>query len=301
MSTVIDVVQQFGETILSIARGFQFKDIIDIAIITFLIYNAIKFFRETRAGQLVKGILLLVVAFLFSRYFNLLMLNEILRLFFQSAFVFFLIIFQPEIRKALELVGRSNVGRSIASMVGGKDRLAKRPMIYNAIDCVVEGAAVLQQLRMGALIVFERKTKLHEIAASGTTLDAEPTAMLISNIFYNKAPLHDGALIIRDGKILAAGCILPLTGSDAVNASLGTRHRAALGISEDSDAVVVVVSEETGQISIAEKGILTRNYNRITLRETLEKYLLDSSDEKAQGKTIFSKFSSRKKGADDDE
>ena len=140
----------------------------------------------------------------------------------------------------------------------------------------------LQRLRMGALIVFERETKLGEIIDTGTIVEAKPSAPIIGNIFFNKAPLHDGAMIIRDGVVYAAGCILPLTSNDSVSVDLGTRHRAALGMSENSDAVVVVVSEETGQVSIALNGILTRNYTRETLVNELESLLLEekSSSEK---------------------
>ena len=154
---------------------------------------------------------------------------------------------------------------------------------------VADATAILQKLRMGALIVFERQTKLGEIAETGTVVEAEPSSQLIANIFFNKAPLHDGAMIIRDGSIYAAGCILPLTSNDNVSAELGTRHRAALGMSENSDAVVVVVSEETGQISVAMEGKLTRNYNRVTLREVLESALIGAPEE-TSSKRILGKL-----------
>ena len=155
---------------------------------------------------------------------------------------------------------------------------------------MVDATQILQQLRMGALIVFERQTKLGEIVSTGTVVEAAPSAQLIANIFFNKAPLHDGGMIIREGQVYAAGCILPLTSNENVSAELGTRHRAALGMSENSDAVVVVVSEETGQISIAMAGKLTRNYNRVTLREVLERELIGSPEDASGSKRILGKL-----------
>lgn len=286
-----------AQTIVNVARTFTFKDAVDVIIVTLLLYSAIKLVRETRASQLVKGIILLLLLFFVSSYLNLMMLNTILHSFFQYAFVLVAILFQPEIRKALEQVGHSKVGRSLASAVGVKERERDKDEIQRAIDGVVEATALLQQLRMGALIVFERRTKLGEIAATGTVVEADPSAQLIGNIFFNKAPLHDGAMIIREGRVYAAGCILPLTASDTVSAELGTRHRAALGMSENSDALIVVVSEETGQISIAESGKLTRNYSRVSLAEALEKALIGEG-EITGGKRILNKLGigSAKKG-----
>lgn len=281
---------QTAQTIVSVARTFTFKDAVDVIIVTVLLYSAIKLVRETRASQLVKGIILLLLLFFVSSYFNLMMLNTIMHSFFQYAFVLVAILFQPEIRKALEQVGLSKVGRSLASAVGVKERETDKDAVRRAIEGVVDATAILQQLRMGALIVFERRTKLGEIAATGTTVEADPSAQLIGNIFFNKAPLHDGAMIIREGRVYAAGCILPLTASDSVSAELGTRHRAALGMSENSDAVIVVVSEETGQISIAMGGKLTRNYNRASLAEALEKALIGEPDSMLGGKRILGKL-----------
>ncbi len=284
MSGFTDYITRTGQFILNLARQFALKDAIDVIIVTIVIYSAIKLVRETRAGQLVKGIIILVAVFLLSSQFDLLMLNSILRTFIQFAFLALLIIFQPEIRKALEQMGRSKVGRSLVNAVGVKDKEGDKLQMHHAIEEVVEATAVLQQLRMGALIVFERSTKLGEIVETGTVLEADPSAQLIANIFFNKAPLHDGAMVIRNGRICAAGCILPLTASDSVSVDLGTRHRAGLGVSENSDAAVIIVSEETGQISIALNGRLTRNYNRVTLREKLEELLISSSEGEASGR-----------------
>lgn len=298
MNSVTDFLSQTWQTIVNVAGQFSFKDVIDVIIVTFLIYSAVKLIRETRAGQLVKGLILLAVIFLLSSQFNLAMLNKILQSLFQFAIIALLIVFQPEIRKALEQMGRSKVGHSIASAVGVKDKEGATLQIRRSIDGVVEATMLLQQLRMGALIVFERQTKLGEIVQTGTVIEAEPSAQLIGNIFFNKAPLHDGAMVIREGRLHAAGCILPLTGNTALNASLGTRHRAALGMSENSDAAVVIVSEETGQISIALDGKLTRNYNRVTLSERLSELLISPDAAPSGGRRFLGKlgFGSFKKG-----
>lgn len=278
LNKVFEAIASWWEWMVSIAMNFQFKDAVDIIIVAFLIYGVVKLVRETRAGQLVKGLFLLVILFIISSYFNLVMVSRVLAYFFQFAFVAILIVFQPEIRKALEQVGRNNVGQSIAAVVTGRDRSYDRAQIRKAINAVVDGVGILQQLKMGALIVFERKTKLGDIIETGTQINCEPSGQIVGNIFFNKAPLHDGAMIISDGMIHAAGCILPLTKNTSVSAELGTRHRAALGVSEESDAVVVVVSEETGQISVAVNGVLARRFTRDTLRDVLEGYLIPQEE-----------------------
>lgn len=274
----MDAIIEFFTVLLALIRQLTWKDALDILVVTFIIYSAVKLVRETRAGQLVKGLLILVAVYLMAWYLDLTMLNELLNYFFQFTVVAFLVIFQPEIRRALEQVGRS--GKNLP--FGGRDREEENSQTRRAINAVADACMNLQRLRMGALIVFERETKLGEIIDTGTIVEAKPSAPIIGNIFFNKAPLHDGAMIIRDGVVYAAGCILPLTSNDSVSVDLGTRHRAALGMSENSDAVVVVVSEETGQVSIALNGILTRNYTRETLVNELESLLLEekSSSEK---------------------
>lgn len=303
MAGIFSALAEYWGTLVRIAKNIAFKDILDIIIVTFVIYSVIKLLRETRAGQLVKGLVLFVAIYLVATYFELVMLGTLLKYFFQSAFIVMIILFQPEIRKALEQVGRNRVGQSIARIVRGDDKLGEHVELAKSIDGVVGAVGMLQQMRMGALIVFERRTKLNEIVASGTVVDADPSAELIGNIFFNKAPLHDGALVIRNGRVYAAGCILPLTGNINVSAMLGTRHRAALGMSEDSDAVIVIVSEETGQISIAENGTLTRDYDRISLKEKLIEILLESESDGKKGKIFSVKkgFSRKKRGAKPDE
>lgn len=279
----------------SIIKTIQFRDIVDILAIALLIFGLFKLIRETRAVQLFKGLLLLFVVYILASLFNLVMLSTLLRSFFEASVVIIAVIFQPEIRKALEQVGRTKNIRKyfrVFSKYGKSDEweLAVRKSIVDAADTSV----LFSRSRTGALIVFERETMLSDIASTGTVVDATTSVALFGNIFFNKAPLHDGASIIRDGKLFAAGCILPLTANKDVDISLGTRHRAALGISEQSDAVVLIVSEETGVISLASAGKLTRDYTRETLIKKLNELLLDDVEEE-EPKTGFFRKGRKKK------
>ena len=262
-----------------ILRQFTYKDAIDILIVTFIIYALIKLIRETRAAQLIKGIVIIALAFVISSQLDLLIVTSLLDYFLQFTWIVLIIIFQPELRSALEKMGRSKVGKkfSLSTFSAATERDRQIQQIRTCINVVVASATIFQQKKTGALMVFERETKLGEIVQTGTVINAEPSVQLIGNIFFNKAPLHDGAMILRNGLVYAAGCILPLTSNDQVRAELGTRHRAALGMSENSDAVVVVVSEETGQISVAVDGVLKRDYTRESLSVELEKLLLNHS------------------------
>lgn len=282
-------------SIISLANSFRVADLLDVVVVAFLIFSLVKLVRETRAEQLVKGILILVLAYFVSSQLQLKMLSTLLDNFFQFSVLALLVVFQPELRRALEQIGRSKIGK-YWSFAGAKDEetlLAEK--IRKGINGVVDAASSLQRQKTGALIVFERETKLGDIIDTGTIVDAKPAAPLICNIFFNKAPLHDGAMIIREGSVYAAGCILPLTKSGAVSIDLGTRHRAAIGMSENSDAVVVVVSEETGTISMAVNGVLTRNYTRETLRSALESVLVPESLEDGEKKPLFSSLRKGKK------
>ena len=272
----MDAIVNFWNTVVSIAKSFTFSDALDVLLVTFIIYSAIKLVRETRAEQLIKGIIILVAVWGISYLLKLHMISTLLTYFFQFSLIALLIVFQPEIRRALEQIGRSGIkgGKKWAFPLSPREEEDIIQDRRRCINAVVDAAASFQKSKTGALMVFERQTKLGEIIDTGTVVNAIPSPQIIGNIFWNKAPLHDGAMIIRDGMIYAAGCILPLTKSDKVSLELGTRHRAAIGMSEDSDAVIVVVSEETGQISIAVNGVLTRNYTRETLRSELESLLL---------------------------
>lgn len=273
-------------------RQFTWNDALDIFLTAFIIFAAIKLIRDTRAMQLFKGILLLAIGYLLSYVFNLFMMKSLFDYFFQFSWVALMIVFQPEIRNALEKMGRSKLGRKI--LLGGlTDKENSQLNMRRAINAVVATAAQFQRDKVGALIVFEKQTKLGEIIGTGIVINAEPSSQLIGNVFFNKAPLHDGAMIIRDGMVYAAGCILPLTRRDDVNSELGTRHRAALGLCENSDAVIVIVSEETGCISVAYEGKLTRDYTRESLSFELERLLIEPSEN--EDKSILRRVKNAKK------
>ena len=279
-----DVVLNAYNWFVALMLTFRATDVLDIMVVSFIIYNLIKIVRETRAEQLVKGILIILVAYFIAGLFNLRMLNTLFTSFFQFSVLAVLIVFQPELRSALEHIGRSKIAKYWNKISGGDNLEAEKiKKARSGIKCVVEAANNFQKTKTGALIVFERQTKLGEIIDTGTIINAEPSVPMIGNIFFNKAPLHDGAMVIRDGMLYAAGCILPLTqNNSSVDVDLGTRHRAALGISENSDAVIVVVSEETGTISIALNGNITRDYTRETLNAALEELLIPKHTEKSE-------------------
>ena len=295
-----DFIVNVYNAFVSLMMTFRATDVLDIMVVAFIIYNLIKIVRETRAEQLVKGILILLVAFFLSGIFNLKMLNALFSSFFQFSVLAVLIVFQPELRSALEHIGRSKIAKYWNSISGSKGMdEEKTKQIRAVINSVSEAANNFQRSKTGALIVFERQTRLGDIIDTGTVLDAEPSVSIIGNIFFNKAPLHDGALIVREGKLYAAGCILPLTANNShVSSELGTRHRAAIGISENSDAVAVVVSEETGNISIAVNGNITRDYTRETLNVALEELLVPQKNEKTERTPIIS---ASKKGKKDEQ
>lgn len=262
-------------SILSIIKTIQLRDIVDILAIALLIFGLFKLIQETRAVQLLKGVIMLLIVYFLSSLFGLVMLSSLLRTFFEAAVVVIAIIFQPEIRKALEQMGRNNTYKKYIKIFtkhhkGDEWKKTVEKSIVDAADTAV----LFSRSKTGALLVFERETMLSDIAATGTIIDAETSVALFGNIFFNKAPLHDGASIIRDGKLFAAGCILPLTSNRNVDINLGTRHRAGLGISEQSDAVVLIVSEETGVISLAVNGILLREFTREELIKKLEQFLI---------------------------
>lgn len=235
-------------------------DFVDIIIVAYVCYKAIKLVRETRAVQLVKGLLVLVIVMQISHWLQLNTINYILRNTMQVGVVALLVVFQPELRRALEKVGRSNIS-NILNPADNK--------ISDVADAISEAAESMSRDRVGALIVLERETRLGDIINSGTILNAAVSAPLLINIFVPNTPLHDGAVIIRGDIIVSASCILPLTHNDSLSRELGTRHRAALGVTENSDCVVVVVSEETGKISVATDGKMTGNLTPDALRRMI--------------------------------
>lgn len=271
-----------------------FSSLLDIVCVALVVYALIRLIRDSRAEQLLKGILLLAVAFLLANVLHLMTLHYLLSLLFDNALILIVVIFQPEIRRALEQAGSSRFG-FLRTLSSGNEQLVKQ--WKKAISATCTAAAVFQEQRTGALIVFERETKLGDIVASGTIVDADPSPELIGNIFFKNTPLHDGAMIMREGRVYAAGCILPLTDLQ-IGTSMGTRHRAAVGMSENSDAIIVVVSEETGTISIASSGTLRRNFSPEELKSELESGMLaalQKAEDDAGSKKKRKKPTSKKK------
>lgn len=289
------IISEWLSNFWSLMGTFKFADLIDIIIIAVLIYGTLKLVRDTRAEQLLKGIFFILVFYGLATIFNLTMVTTILKVFLEFSVIIIFIIFQPEIRKALEQLGRSKFSKNYLKIFqGGLMSNAEKDAKVKAISDVADAVVLFSHTRTGALVVFEKETKLTDIASTGTILNCETSAAIFGNLFFNKAPLHDGACIIREGKIFAAGCILPLNSKDVGRRDIGTRHRAAIGVSEVSDSIVVVVSEETGQISIALNGNLTRDYDREGLVAALEEYLLPAENEKADLHSIFKKRKEKK-------
>lgn len=262
----------------SLIKTINVFDIFDILVVAFLIYNLIKIIRESRAWQLVKGIMIVLLAYFLAEKLNFRMFSAFLTTLFQFSVYGLLIVFQPELRRVLEQIGRSKlIGFwPFGSISGDEEDYVKD--CKNVARVVARAVKILSSEKTGALIVFERRTKLGEIIDTGTIIKSVPSVALIRNIFFNKAPLHDGALVVKDCLLYAGGCILPLTKNLNIDMNLGTRHRAAIGISENSDAVAVVVSEETGKISMAINGILKTYHDIETFKIELEEILIDRSE-----------------------
>ena len=261
MNAVLDYLEYLWNQL----RGIGIVDIIDILLVAFLFYWVFKFVRDRRAGKLLIGVVFLAIILLISDLLEMRGMNFILTNVFSVGMVAVVIVFQPELRSALEKVG----GESLTNFKVRMDS-DEETVVRNAISEVSVAAESLSHTKTGALIVFERSTRLGDHIRTGTTIDALTSSFLLGNIFYNKAPLHDGAVIIRNGRVHAAGCFLPLSANVEIVKELGTRHRAAIGMSENSDAVVLVVSEENGIISVAVDGELKRGFNK----KTLESYLV---------------------------
>lgn len=251
---------------------FRWNDIIDVSIIVLLGVYLLKFIRETRAGQLLKGITILIIVLQISIWMKLTAVNYLLETTMQVGMFAVLVIFQPELRSFLERLGRSKPASilNITSLTPDDERRIK------SIEEITTAATNMSSTKTGALIVIERETRLGEIMTTGTIIDSTVSAPLLETIFFHNTPLHDGAVIIRDDRIMNAGCVLPLTSNNNLSHDLGTRHRAAIGISEVSDALVVVVSEETGKISLAINGTMSRNMTGDTLKKALIKKLDNS-------------------------
>ena len=251
--------QQFFENLLA---GFGVTDAIDILLVTFIVYEVLGFIWESRAEQLVKGLVVLLVVALASQYLHLFALHTLLKAVLEIGLIALVVVFQPELRRGLEKMGRRRVFRPSAVRLA-EDRARE------ATRQIVTAVSHMAEEKTGALIVFWQSGSLSDIMKTGTAVDAQVSSQLIENIFYKGSPLHDGALVIRGDRILSAACILPLTERIELPDGMGTRHRAALGMTEVSDAVVLVVSEETGIISMAENGAIERELDEKALEQRL--------------------------------
>ncbi|MCL2774599.1 MAG: diadenylate cyclase CdaA [Oscillospiraceae bacterium] len=261
------------EYIMNTVQTIRIIDVIDIIIVSVIIYYAVKFIRDRRAAKLLIGIFFLIVAYVISDVLQMYALNFLLTNVFQVGIIALIVVFQPELRSALEKVGGTSL-QSINRIVD--QRNIQKTM--KLIEIISEVSADFSSIKRGALIVIERTTKLGDIIKSGTVLNSELSVKLLENLFYDKAPLHDGAVIINGNTniIEAAGCVLPLSSNNMdFLKNVGTRHRAGIGISENSDAVVVIVSEETGKISTAVDGRFERDYDRNSLKKELTDILLE--------------------------
>ena len=249
-------------------------DVLDMAIIAFGIYHLLRFARKSRFGQVVKAIAFLLVAMVLanSNVFHLRAVSFVLSNAMELGVIALIIIFQPELRRFLEQMGSGTIRELFVAETRGND-------LENAIVETVEAYTSMSEGKVGALMVFERRTVLDDMLKTGTALDCQVSAELLKNLFWNKAPLHDGAVIVRNGRIVGAGCMLPLSGNVNLSRDLGMRHRAGIGISENSDAVVAIVSEETGSISVAIDGTLKRHLSPETLGRLLRGELMPAVDE----------------------
>ena len=299
MQNIIQYILNIFESFISVIKTIGISDILDVAIVAFLIYKVMKWSLDTRAGQLIKGILILAAAYILAAILQLNVLLLIFQKVFEIGLIALVIVFQPEIRRALEQVGRGKImGKfNFLSFLNFKQdsEEAIEERVANSIEIISNAAVILSSENTGALIIIERETKLGEIIKTGTVINSEPSVELIGNIFFPNTPLHDGAMILRDGKLYAAGCFLPLSQNNEISKQLGTRHRAALGVSETSDCIAIVVSEENGLISVAKNGILTRGYDRDSLYRYLKKELIMEKESTFDTTAIEKKISFRKK------
>jgi len=270
MDLIINTFNHFV-TYFTMIKPIDIVDIISLAIVLYLVYL---FVKERRAGKLVLGIAFLAVFLLVCHLLSLKAMGYVLKSIFREGIVLIVIVFQPELRAALEKMGDNSI-KGVKSIGERKNNTQTITMIDEVSNAIFD----LAKTKTGAIIVFERNTKLGDLILTGTVINAQVSTFLIKNIFFNKAPLHDGAVIVRDNRLYSAGCLLPLSVNPDIIKDLGTRHRAAIGVSENSDCVAVVVSEETGIVSIAHEGHIYRNFTRATMKKRLEEFLITNTGE----------------------
>ncbi len=286
MNMIKEYITEFVSFLINQVQSIGITDVIDILLVSVVFYFAYRYIRDRRAGKLAAGIIVLVLLQLFSGILELTAMQFIMENVFQVGLIAIIIVFQPELRSMLEKVGGEPL-KSLKSIGEQKENTQLSAMI----NALCETACDLSKEKTGALIVVERTTKLGEYIKSGTVINADLVPYMLKNIFFNKAPMHDGAVIIRDMRIYAAGCFLPLSTNNEIIKDLGTRHRAAIGMSENSDAIVIVVSEENGTISMALEGKLKRNFDYLSLKKELTSLLTDEEKQskKAAKATVKTK------------
>ena len=283
------MIENFIDTALSVISGVRILDIVDIAIVAFAIYKTMQFISQTRARQLVKGLLFLIVIMLLSSIFKLYTVHFILYNGLNYGLMAIVIIFYPDLRRALEYLGRGKLFSKLF-ISGDKDKNEVKGMISQICSAV----DYFSSNKVGALIVIEREIALGDIAGTGTVVDADVSAALLETIFYEGSALHDGAVIVRADRVYAAGCVLPLTQSKNLEKTLGTRHRAGIGITEVSDALVIIVSEETGIISSASEGKLSRFLDVRSVEKLLYSAYLSGLDAEESSGAFLNLFRRKK-------
>ncbi len=261
-------------------------DILDIVAVTFVIYKIIQFMRKTRAQQLLKGLIVFLAVYIVAKLLGLNAISWILSVVISNIIIVVAVLFQPEIRSILEKLGR----QGISSAIKFSKNFEKEDASLQLIEIICKAVENMSKSRTGALIIIERKTMLNEIVNTGTILDAKSSVNLIQNIFFKNSPLHDGAMIIRDDRVYAASCILPLSQNPDISSELGTRHRASIGISETCDAIAIVVSEETGEISLAVGGEIKRGYSNEEFKEKLKDLLATNINTNDENENKFLKI-----------
>lgn len=271
----MEKITELLEKALEYLKIISVFDIIDIVLIAFAVYHLLRFIRKGRSGQVAKAIIIILAAIAVAHLLNLRVVSFLLNYTVELGLIALVIIFQPEIRRFLERMGSGKIKEFFVTEAHSDE-------VESAISETVEAYESFSNDKVGALIVFERKTILDDVLKTGTSLDAAISSELLKNLFWNKAPLHDGAVIVRNGRIVGAGCMLPLSGNTNLSRSLGMRHRAGIGMSENSDAVVAIVSEETGSISVAINGMLKRHLAPETLERLLKNELMPEQDVEKQ-------------------
>ncbi len=274
----MDAIMSYIDKGLGALSSFNFtSDLLDILLVAFVIYEAVKILRGSRTFQVIKGIVILFVVFTIVKVANMEASEYLLTKLFENGLLILVILFAPELRSVLERFGRQSVKDFFKFSIRSESEQHK--ILNDTVNNFCKAADDMSETYTGALVVFEKSSILKEIAQTGTIIDASSSPELFNSLFFKNSALHDGAVIVRDGRVLAAGCILPLTQNSALDSELGTRHRAAIGITEQTDAIAVVVSEENGSISVAKNGTLTRSVTSASLREILLNELVAQQDD----------------------